>query len=244
VSGLRTGRYADLPRLLVAIALMGVSCRPAQGRSQQPIEQIVASLGYATKPIDVAQLRVEPRHAVRLRAEGFDQETRLVMPFRILFTLLLVVLEACGPLTVIAQNRANRLSIEVLLLDTPRAEFPTRLWLRIRNGTRRAQILCRSSWGYSWISDDPQEKSTAEQTASLHGCGDPSHDPFWMLLPGESRFDSYEVTGPARPYGTLEVNVEVMHYPVGATGPGDSVDLSWKGRLADAIALGSKLRGR
>ena len=129
-------------------------------------------------------------------------------------------------------------------MDPPKVKTPTRLWLRITNGNRHAQVLCRSSWGYTWISDDPQEAPAIEEKSSLHGCGDDSHDPFWLLLPGESRFDSYEVTGPAGPNATLEVSVDVTHYSIEASGPGERVTLSWKGRLADARALGLKLRRR
>ena len=143
-----------------------------------------------------------------------------------------------------AQGQASQLSVEVFFVDSPKAKTPTRLWLKITNGTRRAQILCRSSWGYTWISDDPQEAPAIEEKSSLHGCGDDNHDPFWLLLPGESRFDSYEVTGPAGPNAILEVDVDVLHHPIEAPGPGERTTLSWKGRVADAIALGSKLKGR
>ena len=143
-----------------------------------------------------------------------------------------------------AQGQASQLSVEAFFIDPPRAKTPTRLWLKIRNGTQRAQILCRSSWGYTWISNDPQEAPAIEEKSSLHGCGDDNHDPFWLLLPGESRFDSYEVTGPAGPNATLEVDVDVMRHSIEAAGPGDRETLSWKGRVADAIALGSKLKGR
>ena len=147
-------------------------------------------------------------------------------------------------LVISAQSQPIQLSVEAFFMNPPRGKTPTRLWLRITNGTRRAQILCRSSWGYTWISDDPQETPAIEERSSLHGCGDDSHDPLWLLLPGESRFDSHEVTGPTRPNATLEVDVDVMHYPAGARGPGERATLSWKGRVADAIALGSKLRER
>jgi hypothetical protein len=143
-----------------------------------------------------------------------------------------------------AQGQASQLSVEAFFVDPPTVNNSTRLWLRVTNGTRRAQILCRSSWGYTWISDDPQEAPAIEERSSLHGCGDDSHDPFWLLLPGESRFDSYEVTGPWRPSATLEVDVDVTHYPIGAPGSDERIMLSWKGRVADAIALGEKLRGR
>jgi hypothetical protein len=140
-----------------------------------------------------------------------------------------------------AQGQVRQLSIEALFIDPPKTNTPTRLWLKITNDSPRAQILCRSSWGYSWISDDPQEPSPGEAKASLHGCGDDDHDPLWLLLPGESRFDSYGLMEAGAPTAALEVYVDVMHHPVGAPGPGERVSLSWKGRVRDAMALGSKL---
>lgn len=163
---------------------------------------------------------------------------------RTLVVLSIVVVAVGLGLSRSAQGQAGQLSVEVFFMDPPKDKTPTRLWLRITNGTRRAEILCRSSWGYTWISDDPKEMPAIEERSSLHGCGDDDHDPLWLLLPGESRFDSYEVTGPARPNATLEIDVEAMHHPVDAPGPGERVTLSWKGRVADAIALGTKLRGR
>ena len=167
-----------------------------------------------------------------------------MMALRTLALISIVVLAVGFRSALSAQGPASQLSVQAFFMDPPKVKTPTGLWLRITNETRRAQILCRSSWGYTWISDDPQEAPAIEEKPSLHGCGDDSHDPFWLLLPGESRFDSYEVTGPAGPNATLEVGVDVTHYPIGAPGPGERVTLSWKGRIADAIALGSKLRGR
>lgn len=56
--------------------------------------------------------------------------------------------------------------------------------------------------------------------------------------------DSYEVTESGAPTATLEVDVDVMLHPVGVPGPGERLTLSWKGRVADAVALGLRLRGR
>jgi hypothetical protein len=166
------------------------------------------------------------------------------MALRALALTSIVVLAAGFHPEVSAQGQTSQFSVEAFFTDPPKAKASTRLWLRITNRTRRPQILCRSSWGYTWLSDDPQEAPAIEEKSSLHGCGDDSHDPFWLLLPGESRFDSNEVTGPAGTKATLEVSVDVVYHPIEASGPGERVTLSWKGRVADAIALGSKLKGR
>jgi hypothetical protein len=156
-------------------------------------------------------------------------------------TLIGALAAGSGP-ALQAQGQGHQLSLEAFFIDPPKANAPTRLWLKITNGSPRAQVLCRPSWGYSWISDDPQAPSPGEAKASLHGCGDDDHDPFWLLLPGESRFDSYEVSKAGSPTAALEVDVDVMLHPVGALGPGKSEILSWKGRVADAIGLGAKLK--
>jgi hypothetical protein len=164
------------------------------------------------------------------------------MSFKTLvLTCIALIAVGCVPV-LSAQDPAAQLSLEAFFIDPPKANTATRLWVRITNRTRRAQILCRSARGYAWISDDPQEDAAIHATASLHGCGDDDHDPLWLLLPGESRFDSYEVTGPSRPTSTLEVDVDVMHYPLGMPGPGQRLTLTWKGRVSEAIALGSTLR--
>jgi len=158
-------------------------------------------------------------------------------------TLIGVLVTGSGP-TLQAQGKGRQLSMEAFFIDPPKADTPTRLWLKITNGSPRVQVLCRSSWGYSWISDDPQAPSPGEAKASLHGCGDDDHDPLWVLLPSESRFDSYEITKAGALPAALEVDVEVMHHPIDSPGSGERVTLSWKGRVADAIAVGSKLKGR
>lgn len=158
-------------------------------------------------------------------------------------TLIGALATVVGP-ALQAQGDGRQLSIEAFFIDPPTANAPTRLWLKITNGSRRAQVLCRPSWSYSWISDDPEAPSPSEAKASLHGCGDDDHDPFWLLLPGESRVDSYEVTKAGAPKASLEVDIDVMHHSIGAPDQTERTTLSWKGSVADAIALGSKLKGR
>jgi hypothetical protein len=166
------------------------------------------------------------------------------MALRTLALISIVVLAGGFSGAANAQRQGSQLSLEAFFTDSPKVSAPTRLWLKITNKSPRVQVFCRPSWSYSWISDDPQAPSPGEAKASLHGCGDDDHDPFWLLLPGESRFDSYEITEAGAPIAALEVDVEVMHHPIDSPGPGERVTLSWNGRAADAIALGSKLKGR
>jgi hypothetical protein len=91
--------------------------------------------------------------------------------------------------------------------------------------------------------DDPngQLPPYIKATASIHGCGDDDHDPFWLLRPGESRFDSFELeTVPKESYD-LAVDVDIVERVLGSTAAPCRRTLSWKGRLSDAVALGREL---
>lgn len=140
-----------------------------------------------------------------------------------------------------AQSQNPQLSLEAFFIEPPKAGGSTLLWLRIVNSSSRPQVVCRTSWGYTWLSDDPQDVPVVKESSSLHGCGG-SLDPLWLLLPNESRFDSYQVSGPARPEATLSVDVEVMRQAIGVETPREQAVLSWKGTVAEAIAMGARLK--
>jgi hypothetical protein len=147
--------------------------------------------------------------------------------------LLLTAWQAAPP-----QGLLDRLSITVLLREVDTTGDTTRLWIQIKNDAASAQVLCRSGWGYSWIAPPPSSDAAAEATSSLHGCGDDDHDGLWMLLAGESRFDSYEIKTPPH-NAELSVDVEVVGHA------GQSTlrrQLTWKGRAADALENARKLK--
>jgi hypothetical protein len=81
------------------------------------------------------------------------------------------------------------------------------------NLSRELQVFCQSGWSYSLRSADPNGPADVGAVVSMHGCGG-DRNPFWILLPGESRFDSYEV----KPTRTI----------------------AWKGCVTDALAAGRK----
>jgi len=63
------------------------------------------------------------------------------------------------------------------------------------------------------------------------------------LLPGESRFDSYEIRSPDSPTGKLSVRVDIEeHFEGGILAP--SRTISWQGLVSEAIASGDALRSR
>lgn len=155
-----------------------------------------------------------------------------------LLTLVFVAVSASAQTPI----KSNRLSVEALFLSNPADGQSSTLWLRLKNNSLDALIVCRPLWGYTWISPDPSVDAGGQSKASLHGCGDEDHDSLWLLLPGESRLDSFEVKGPAQPEATLTVDVEVVERTLDTKSPPLSERLLWKGRVADAIANGAKLR--
>ncbi len=141
----------------------------------------------------------------------------------------------------VVHARQPVLSMAVFFIDTPKVGEESRMWIQITNRTSSTQVICRSGWGYTWLPADQNEPPTIAAHASFHGCGDDDHDPFWLLLPGESRFDSHGVRGPADPGATLDVSVELERRQFG-TSPAEPMHLTWSGRVADAVAAGVQLR--
>jgi len=153
--------------------------------------------------------------------------------------LILLVLILSIPGAASAQT-ADTLALSVLLFDPPSTDTP-RMWVGIKNTGKTALTLCRPSWSYSWVSTDPGVNAGGAARASIHGCGDDDHDPLWILLPGETRLDSYEVNGSADVAAALLVSVEVLLHNSGADLPVRKV-LSWKGKVSDALAAAERMR--
>jgi len=141
-----------------------------------------------------------------------------------------------------SQTSSAELTLAVMILDQPPSAGVLRLWIVVRNSATIPRIFCRESWGYSWISSDPNGPGVSESKGSLHGCGDDDHDAFWLLLPGERRFDSFEAKAPGLPGNyELHVDVDLVEKPLGSTTAARRT-LSWSGRMSDAVALGESLK--
>ena len=108
-----------------------------------------------------------------------------------------------------SSQKPTHLRLSALLFDGQAQGDLVTLWVRIENLSKEPLILCRPYWSYSFKSADPNGPVTGEADASIHGCGDRDHDPFWLVLPGQSRFDSFEVKGLSEPNALLQVDVEL-----------------------------------
>ena len=166
-----------------------------------------------------------------------------MMPNNCLALLIGAVLVLyAGPSTPL-QAQSDDVSLSVMILDQQRADGIMRLWLQIGNGASVSRVFCRSSWSYTWISGEANGPGFAESKASIHGCGDDDHDPFWLLLPGEHRLDSFEATAPPKGNYDLQVEVELVEQTLGSSAITKRT-LSWSGTASEALASGESLKAR
>jgi hypothetical protein len=202
----------------------------------------VTGRSYDAQPVSSCSTRLEIE--LDRKPTPADTKSKLASVGTLMrqFTVLLLVLMLAVQGVASAQT-TDTLVLSVLLFDPPRTET-TRIWLAIKNTGKAAMTLCRPFWGYGWLSSDPGGPAAIEAHASIHGCGDDDHDPLWLLLPGETRFDSYEVkgTGNLDAGGTLSVDVEVLQHILGTDSLVSNISLSWKGKVSDALAAGERMR--
>jgi len=140
-----------------------------------------------------------------------------------------------------APAASRALSLKVLLLEPLAPGSNVRLWLQITNQEQSVRLFCRAGRGYEYTPPNSQGDAWGESSTSIHGCGDDYG--VWALLPGESRFDSYEIRSPGSPTGKLSVHVDIEeHLEDGVLAP--SRTISWQGLVSEALSSGDALRSR
>lgn len=165
----------------------------------------------------------------------------------IVLLLQLVLAIAAGPaqeatkLSPAAPAASRALSLKVLLLEPLAPGSNVRLWLQITNQEQSVRLFCRHGWGYDYTPPNSQGEARGQSSTSIHGCGDDAG--VWALLPGESRFDSYEIRSPGSAAGTLKVDVDIEeHLEGGILAP--SRTISWHGLVSEALSAGDALRSQ
>jgi hypothetical protein len=140
-----------------------------------------------------------------------------------------------------APAASRALSLKVLLLEPLAPGSDVRLWLQITNHEQSVRLFCRPGWGYNYWPPNSQSEAWGGQKVSIHGCGDEAG--VWALLPGESRFDSFEITSPGSADGKLTVDVDIEeHLEGGILAP--SRTISWQGLVSEALSAGDAFRSR
>ena len=133
-------------------------------------------------------------------------------------------------------------SLTVMFMERASPADESRLWVVIKNGSTKVRMFCKQGWGYSLIPDDLSNPPFIRAWTSVHGCGDDEHDPFWLLLPGESRVDSVVVETPPTHNYDVDVSVDIDEIPLGSAKVAAHRTLEWKGRLSDAITRFDRLK--
>ena len=142
-----------------------------------------------------------------------------------------------------APAASRALSLKVMLLEPLAPGSNVRLWLEIANQEQRVRVFCRPGWSYEYSPPNLQGDAWGENKVSIHGCGDDDHDGFWALLPGESRFDSFEIRSPSSPTAKLSVEVHIEEYFEGGVFA-PSRTISWQGLVSEALLAGDAFRSR
>jgi hypothetical protein len=156
-------------------------------------------------------------------------------------TVLMALLVSDAAPSAQSQAPSGGSVLRVMILDEAPPNGVMRLWLVIRNGAPAPRIFCRRSWSYAWTSASANNPVFGETKGSIHGCGDDDHDAFWLLVPGEYRFDSVEAKAPERANYDLEVEVELVERALNSAAAVEQT-ITWNGRMSDAIALGESVK--
>src|SRR6185503_16899222 len=140
-----------------------------------------------------------------------------------------------------APAASRALSLKVLLLEPLAPGSNVRLWLQITNQEQSVRLFCRPGWDYDYMPPNSQVAAWGGTKVSIHGCGDEAG--LWALLPGESRFDSFEIRSPGSANGKLTVDVDIEeHFEGGVLAP--SRKISWQGLVSEALSAGDAFRSR
>jgi hypothetical protein len=105
------------------------------------------------------------------------------------------------------------------------------LWFAIRNRTAIPYTLCTAATGWN---------------IGLGGVmGGTSHcSPYWIVLSGETHFQSLSVSIPQEPGTSLGVSVMLEGKPLGSTGDVKRWTLRWAGTVAEATARGEQMKAK
>ena len=155
--------------------------------------------------------------------------------------VLLALLSAVDP-GVSAQSRAASASPDfaVALLDQPAGDGVSRIWLAVRNTGQNPRLFCRTFWSYRWIPENADSPPVGEADSSRQRCDD-DQGAWWLVLPGEWRFDSVTVQAPPDAPRELQVVVGLIERNPGRAGSSEWT-VSWSRPVPDAVALGDKLK--
>ena len=150
-----------------------------------------------------------------------------------------MVLVACLEGSLSSQP-ADDLWLRVLFLKPIAADGSASMWLAIENRSQTARLFCHRSWGYAWRTTDRNAPMGGVVSSNTQDCGE-GNRPYWLVLPGQTRFDAFEIRVPG---GTTLFDVDLVLQEIGVPRMGAPPIrrwLKWSGTVDDAIAAGQKV---
>jgi hypothetical protein len=107
------------------------------------------------------------------------------------------------------------------------------MWVGVKNNTNTPYSLCTSASGWSSIGDG----GLSGGLSSVDHCS-----PYWILLPGETHFQSLNLSIPAERSTKLSLTVLMEGKPLGSVGSVARSWLKWDGTVEEALAAGEKVK--
>jgi hypothetical protein len=149
-------------------------------------------------------------------------------------TLFCIAALSCNSLAVELQPEASLSAF--MTSDKTHAGRQT-LWIAVKNTTARPAMFCRRGVEYTLVSFDPARPSHGVSKDDP-GCGTDGFDPWWLLLPGETRLDSLQLDAPADLTAAMRVGVDLL-VRTGLREMPRPITLSWSGSVSAALEAGA-----
>ena len=103
------------------------------------------------------------------------------------------------------------------------------LWVGVTNDSNIPYSLCTAGWGWSF--------GGSGALVGVDHCS-----PYWILLPGETHFQSLNLPIPADRTTKLSLTVLLEGKPLGSAGGVTRSTLKWDGTVEEALAAGEKMK--
>jgi hypothetical protein len=107
------------------------------------------------------------------------------------------------------------------------------MWVGVKNNTNTPYSLCTAASGWSSIGGG----GLSGGLSSVDHCS-----PYWILLPGETHFQSLNLSMPADRSTKLSLTALLEGKPLGSAGSVTRLTLKWDGTVEEALAAGEKMK--
>ena len=124
---------------------------------------------------------------------------------------------------------ALRIPVDVVNPDGTPTTTGDVLWVGVKNDTNIPYSLCTAGWGWSF--------GGGGALGGVDHCS-----PYWILLPGETHFQSLNLSIPVDRTTKLSLTALLEGKPLGSAGSVTGLTLKWDGTVEEAVAAGDKMK--